>query len=56
LFELPEDELHSTVQILKLLDSFEEYDWADRENSLFVRTRTLAELSDAQNHLLDLRL
>ena len=48
LFELPEDELHSTVQILKLLDSYEEYDWADRRNSLFVRTRAVAELSDGR--------
>ncbi len=41
LFELPHD--HSA---LKALDNYEEFDRADRKNSLFVRTRTVAELHD----------
>jgi len=41
LFELPHDD-----SALKALDDYEEFNRTDQKNSLFVRTRTVAELHD----------
>src|SRR5216684_8945284 len=43
LFELPNDD-----SALKALDDYEEFNRTDRKNSLFVRTRTVAELYDGR--------
>ena len=43
LFELPHDD-----SALKALDDYEEFNRTDRKHSLFVRTRTVAELHDGR--------
>lgn len=43
LFELPNDD-----SALKALDEYEEFDRTDKKNSLFVRARALADLTDGR--------